>query len=95
MILEVADIRIAAGKRAEFDAAIKRGVETVIARAGVFAVSKVNRGVRIAPSAICCSSTGQRWRRTPWTSVRVRFPSGVPSLDRSSRSRRWWNTLSW
>ena len=36
MILEVADIRIAAGKQAEFDAAIKRGVETVIARASGF-----------------------------------------------------------
>ena len=45
MILEVADIRIAAGKQAEFDAAIKRGVETVIARAGGFRGYKVNRGV--------------------------------------------------
>ena len=33
MILEVADIRIPPGKNAEFDAAVKRGLETVIARA--------------------------------------------------------------
>ena len=33
MILEVADFRITPGKQAEFDAAIKRGVETVIAKA--------------------------------------------------------------
>ena len=31
MILEVADIRIAPGKQTEFNAAIRRGVETVIA----------------------------------------------------------------
>jgi heme-degrading monooxygenase HmoA len=45
MILEVADIRITPGKRAEFDAAIKRGVETVIAKAKGFAGYKVNRSV--------------------------------------------------
>ena len=33
MILEIADIRIHAGKQAEFDAAIKRGLEEVIAKA--------------------------------------------------------------
>jgi heme-degrading monooxygenase HmoA len=33
MILEIADIRIAAGKQAEFDAAIARGLGTVIGRA--------------------------------------------------------------
>jgi heme-degrading monooxygenase HmoA len=33
MILEIADIRITAGKQAEFDAAIARGLGTVIARA--------------------------------------------------------------
>ncbi|HKX43629.1 MAG TPA: antibiotic biosynthesis monooxygenase [Burkholderiaceae bacterium] len=45
MILEVADIRIAAGKQAEFDAAIRRGVETVIAKAQGFCGYKVNKGV--------------------------------------------------
>ena len=35
MILELADIRIQPGKQAEFDAAIKRGVETVVAKAGI------------------------------------------------------------
>lgn len=45
MILEVADIRIPAGKQAEFDAAIERGVETVISKAQGFCGYKVNRGV--------------------------------------------------
>lgn len=45
MILEVADIRIPAGKQAEFDAAIQRGVETVISKAKGFCGYKVNRGV--------------------------------------------------
>ena len=33
MILEIADIRIPPGKNAEFDAALKRGLETVASRA--------------------------------------------------------------
>jgi heme-degrading monooxygenase HmoA len=45
MILEIADIRIPPGKQAEFDAAIQRGVETVIAGAKGFRGYKVNRGV--------------------------------------------------
>jgi heme-degrading monooxygenase HmoA len=45
MILEVADIRIVPGKSAEFDAAVQRGAETVIARAKGFRGYKVNRGV--------------------------------------------------
>ncbi|MFN3416455.1 MAG: hypothetical protein ACK4ZD_09100 [Caldimonas sp.] len=34
MILDVADIRIHPGQQAVFDEAIRRGVETLIARAG-------------------------------------------------------------
>ena len=45
MILEIADIRIQPGKQAEFDAAIRRGVETVIAHAEGFRGYKVNQGV--------------------------------------------------
>lgn len=45
MILEVADIRIPPGKQAEFDAAIQRGVETVISKAKGFRGYKVNKGV--------------------------------------------------
>ncbi len=45
MILELADIRIHPGKQAEFDAAIKRGVETVIATAKGFRGYKVNKGI--------------------------------------------------
>jgi heme-degrading monooxygenase HmoA len=45
MILELADIRIAPGKQAEFDEAIRRGVETVAAKARGFRGYQVNRGV--------------------------------------------------
>ena len=48
MILELADIRIASGKNAEFEAAIQRGAETVIANAKGFRGYKVNRGVESA-----------------------------------------------
>jgi heme-degrading monooxygenase HmoA len=45
MILEVADIRIQPGKQAEFDAAIQRGVETVIAKATGFSGYRVVKGI--------------------------------------------------
>ena len=45
MILEIADIHIAPGKNAEFDEAIRRGVETVVARSKGFRGYKVNRGI--------------------------------------------------
>ncbi len=45
MILEVADIRIPPGKQAEFDAAITRGVETVISKAKGFLGYRVNKGI--------------------------------------------------
>ena len=45
MILEIADIRVVAGKEAEFDAAIQRGVETVASKAKGFRGYKVNKGV--------------------------------------------------
>lgn len=45
MILELADIRIQPGKQAEFDAAIQRGVEQVIAKAKGFCGYKINKGV--------------------------------------------------
>ena len=45
MILEMADIRIRAGEQVAFDAGIRRGVETVIAKARGFRGYTVNRGV--------------------------------------------------
>ena len=45
MILEIADIRIPPGKQAEFDAAILRGLTTVISTAKGFRGYKVNKGV--------------------------------------------------
>jgi len=45
MILELADIRIPAGKNAEFDAAIQRGVETIISQAKGFLGYEVRKGV--------------------------------------------------
>lgn len=45
MILEVADIRIAPGRQAEFDAALQHGLQTVIAGARGLRSYQVNRGV--------------------------------------------------
>jgi heme-degrading monooxygenase HmoA len=45
MIMELADIRIAPGKQAEFEAAIQRGAATVIARAEGMRGYKVNKGI--------------------------------------------------
>jgi heme-degrading monooxygenase HmoA len=45
MILELADIRILPGRHADFEAAIRQGVETAIAPAAGFRGYKVNRGV--------------------------------------------------
>ncbi len=45
MILEIADIRIAPGRQADFEEAIQRGLASVISRAQGFAGFKVNRGV--------------------------------------------------
>ena len=45
MILELADIRIHPGKQAEFDAAIERGLRTVISRAEGMRGFKVNKGI--------------------------------------------------
>ena len=43
MILEIAEIRIAPGRQAEFDEAIARGLRTVIARAAGMRGYKVNK----------------------------------------------------
>ena len=45
MILEIADIRVQSGQAAEFEAAIRRGVETVICRAQGFRGYEVRRGI--------------------------------------------------
>lgn len=45
MILEVADIRITPGQNAAFDEAIRRGVETVIARSPGYLGYQVARGI--------------------------------------------------
>ena len=45
MILEIADIRIQPGKQAEFEAAIERGLRTVIARAEGIRGYQVNKGI--------------------------------------------------
>lgn len=45
MILELADIRIQPGQQAAFDAAIERGVTTVIAHAKGYRGYKVNKGI--------------------------------------------------
>ena len=45
MILELADIRITPGGNADFDAAIERGVETIISKAKGFLGYQVQRGI--------------------------------------------------
>ena len=45
MILEVADIRIAPGRQAEFDEAIVRGASTVVAKASGFRGWQVHQGI--------------------------------------------------
>ena len=45
MILEIADIRIAPGKQAEFEAAIQHGIATVASKAKGFRGFKVNKGI--------------------------------------------------
>ena len=45
MILEVADLRIQPGRQADFDAAIRRGIDTVIAKADGFIAATVQKGI--------------------------------------------------
>jgi|SRR5450432_242166 len=45
MILEVADIRIPPGKNAEFEAAIERGLATVVSKAMGYRSHQVHKGV--------------------------------------------------
>ena len=45
MILEIADIRIAPGQSAAFEAAIQHGLASVISRAQGYKGGKVNRGL--------------------------------------------------
>ncbi len=45
MILEVADIRIRDGEQAEFEAAIERGLQTVLRHSPGFIGAKVERGI--------------------------------------------------
>jgi heme-degrading monooxygenase HmoA len=45
MILEVADLRIQPGKQAEFDAAIIRGIKTVVSKSKGFLGYKVNKSI--------------------------------------------------
>jgi heme-degrading monooxygenase HmoA len=45
MILEVADIRIPPGKNSEFEAAIGRGLDTVLSRAKGYLRHQVQRGI--------------------------------------------------
>ena len=45
MVLEIADIRIAPGQQAAFEAAIQHGIASVISRARGYKGAKVNRGI--------------------------------------------------
>ena len=45
MVLEIAEIRIAPGKQAEFDAAIAHGLDTVLSKSPGYRAHQVHRGV--------------------------------------------------
>jgi heme-degrading monooxygenase HmoA len=45
MILELADIRIQPGQQVAFDAALHKGLDTVVSRAQGFRGFKINRGI--------------------------------------------------
>jgi heme-degrading monooxygenase HmoA len=45
MILEIADIRITPGRQAEFDAAVVRGITTVVSQSKGFRGYKINKGI--------------------------------------------------
>ena len=45
MILEIADIRIAPGQQAAFEAAIQHGIDTVISKAQGFRTARVQHGI--------------------------------------------------
>jgi heme-degrading monooxygenase HmoA len=45
VILELADFRIAPGQQAAFEAAVRRGIDTVVRRARGFRGAKVNRSI--------------------------------------------------
>src|SRR5262249_14370943 len=45
MILELADITIAPGRQADFDAAIQRGIATVVSRSPGFLGCQVHKGI--------------------------------------------------
>ena len=45
MILEIADIRIQKGRQAEFEAAIRHGIETVISKSQGFLNARVEHGI--------------------------------------------------
>jgi len=45
MILELADIRIHPGKQTEFDAAVQKGIDTVVSKSKGFRGFKINKGI--------------------------------------------------
>jgi heme-degrading monooxygenase HmoA len=60
MILEIADIRVAPGRQAEFDEAIARGLRTVIARAKGMQGYQVNK---------CIESPGRYVLQIRWETL--------------------------
>ncbi|HEX2539503.1 MAG TPA: antibiotic biosynthesis monooxygenase [Caldimonas sp.] len=48
MILEIADIRIAPGRNADFEAAIERGIASVVTRCKGYRAHQVHKGIESA-----------------------------------------------
>ncbi len=91
MILELADIRIHPGQNAAFEAAIQRGLHTVIGRAKGFGGFKVNRGIESADRYILqifwdtLEDHTIGFRESPafaqWRAIVGPFFSGTPTVE--------------
>ena len=91
MILELADIRIKPGTQAAFDAAIRKGVETVIAKAEGFRGFKVNKGIETPERYILMifwetlENHTEDFRGSPafqdWRAIVAPFFAGSPAVE--------------
>ena len=91
MILEVADIRIAPGRQAEFEAAAHRGIQTVIAKSKGFRGYQVRQSVETPERYLLLLEWATLedhtvgFRGSPayaeWRSIVVDFFAGPPQVE--------------
>jgi len=95
MILEVADIRIQAGRQTEFDEAIVRGLEQVISKAIGFKSWKVTKGIESPERYLLMIEWATledhtvKFRQSPafqeWRSIVGPFFAGAPVVEHFER----------